>query len=83
MRIPESPRRQPRPAAVRLAAPDFYDFVAETVVFQSTNPIRADVARSLDTGHDLARGYAGRDWLRPGTVRARAWAIRNAVLRAP
>ena len=81
--IPIAPRRQPRPAAVRLAAPDFYDFVAETVVFQSTNPIRADVARSLDTGHDLARGYAGRDWLRPGTVRARAWAIRNAALRAP
>jgi hypothetical protein len=81
--IPLSPRRQLRPAPVRVTLPDYYELLRETVVFQSTNPIRVDVARSLDTGHEVVRAYAGRDWLRPGTLRARAWAIRNAALRAP
>lgn len=83
MGIPLSPRRQLRPSRVRVTTPDFYELLRETVVFQSANYIRADVARSLDTGHEVARAYGGRDWLRPGTLRARAWAIRNAALRAP
>jgi hypothetical protein len=79
--IPLAPRRELRPSIVRLRAPGFYEQEHGATVFEPIPFLRRDVARALPLGFDLGRGYTGRDWLREGTVTARAWAIRNAALR--
>ncbi|MHB8838382.1 MAG: hypothetical protein ACYC7F_05460 [Gemmatimonadaceae bacterium] len=79
--VPISPRRQLRPRAVRVVLPDYYEHSEEVTVFEDFPVMRVDVARTLDIGHDVLRAYAGRDWLNEGTIRSRAWAIRNAALR--
>lgn len=79
--VPLSPRRQLRPQAVRVLLPDFFEHVEDVTILEDIPIVRTDVARSLDIGHGVARVYAGRDWLNAGTIRSRAWAIRNAALR--
>jgi hypothetical protein len=79
--VPLSPRRQARPRAVRVVLPDFFEHAEDVTILEPVPAVRIDVARSLDIGHGVVRSYAGRDWLSEGTIRARAWAIRNAALR--
>ncbi|MDP1892434.1 MAG: YjbH domain-containing protein [Gemmatimonadaceae bacterium] len=79
--VPLSPRRQARPRAVRVLLPDFFEHAEDVTILEDFPAVRIDVARSLDIGHGVVRDYAGRDWLHEGTIRARAWAIRNAALR--
>lgn len=79
--MPLAPRRELRPSAVRLRAPGFYDQEHGATVFEPFPTLRRDVGRPLPIGFDLGRSYTGRDWLREGTITARAWALRNAALR--
>ena len=79
--VPTSPRRQARPRGVRMLMPDFYDITHKMTVFEPYPTLRNDVARTIDVGHEVVRTYSGRNWLTAGTIRARAWAIRNAALR--
>ncbi|MBW7933785.1 MAG: YjbH domain-containing protein, partial [Gemmatimonadaceae bacterium] len=79
--VPLSPRRQLRPAAVRVVLPDYFEHVEDVTVFEPIPIVRTDVARTLDVGFGVEQGYNGRGWLNEATVRARAWALRNAALR--
>jgi hypothetical protein len=79
--VPLSPRRQLRPAAVRVILPDYFEHVEDVTVFEPIPIVRTDVARTLDIGFDVNRVYGGRGWLNDATIRSRAWAIRNAALR--
>lgn len=79
--VPLSPRRQARPRAVRVLLPDFFEHAEDVTILEPVPAVRIDVARSLDIGHWVVRSYAGRDWLNEGTIRSRAWAMRNAALR--
>lgn len=79
--VPLSPRKQLRPATIRVVLPDYFEHVEDVTVFEPYPAVRSDIARSLDTGFDVNRVYGGRGWLNEATIRSRAWAIRNAALR--
>jgi hypothetical protein len=86
--LPLTPARELLPSRVRLRAPDLYTQEVQSTVFAPANVMRRDVARLLDTDHEIARVYRTRDRLQPLTVMAhvetlkegwRRW-LRSAIL---
>ncbi len=66
--FPLTPARELAPSLVRPRAPDLYTQSLQTTVFSPVHVTRSDVARLLDTDHEIARVYRTRDRLQPVTV---------------
>jgi hypothetical protein len=77
--LPLTSRRDARPGPVRLRLPDYFDYGRRTQVLNPTNDIRADVARTLETGQDLAGALRMRDRLNGATLRLYLDAVRRAA----
>lgn len=79
--LPLTPARELRPARVRPRLPDLYSQELHSTVFAPLPVLRRDVARLLDTDHDIGRIYWDRDRLQPVTIRAHVLGVREAVRR--
>jgi hypothetical protein len=79
--LPLAPARERPPSRVRLRAPDLFTQGSETVVRRPVNELRSDIARLLDTDHEIARVYRTRDRLQPVTVVAHVESLKAAAHR--
>ena len=81
LELPLTPARELAPSLLRLRAPDVYTQSTQQTVFSSVHIDRVDVARLLDTDHEIARVYRSRDQLQPVTVLAHVATLREASRR--
>lgn len=79
--IPLAPRRDLKPARVRPRMPAFWEHSQRMTLFEEIPFLPVGVALPLETGHEVVRVYAGRDWMQPSVIRSRVWVLREAALR--
>jgi hypothetical protein len=79
--LPLTGARDLKPGYVRIRLPEYGDLMKRTEVFDDVNNVRADVARPLETGQDLARVFRGRDRLNGVRLRREVETLRAAAIR--
>jgi hypothetical protein len=81
--LPLAPARELAPSRVRPRFPDLYSQTLQAAVVKQGEfgALRTDVARLLDTDHEIARAYRSRDRLQAVTIRQHVVAIRDGAKR--